>query len=275
MERDRILITVKTYPTLSKTYGETVCTAGIRGDGSWVRLYPVPFRRLGETEQYRKFDWIDLCMARNKQDARPESYRPLDPKGISVVGHIDTTDKWRERRRLLLEKCRVYDRLEPLLHGAKSNALSLAVFKPTQVLDIVVEECEREWEDAKVAAMRSQAAQGELFKEEAWRNTFTLMPKLPYDFSYRLKDSEGRRSEMRILDWEVGQLFWSCMKNSDNDEKTALRKVRQKYMDQFLETDLHFILGTMQRFHGYAPNPWVIIGVLPIPHERQLGLPGL
>ena len=51
--KERILITVKTYPTISKTHGELVCTAGIREDGSWVRLYPVPFRRM---EDYKKFE---------------------------------------------------------------------------------------------------------------------------------------------------------------------------------------------------------------------------
>ena len=49
---DRILVTVKTYPELSKTYGEAVCSAGLREDGTWMRLYPVPFRRLDEREQY-------------------------------------------------------------------------------------------------------------------------------------------------------------------------------------------------------------------------------
>ena len=44
-EKHRILVTVKTYPTLSRKYGETVCTAGVRADGTWVRIYPVPFRR--------------------------------------------------------------------------------------------------------------------------------------------------------------------------------------------------------------------------------------
>ena len=43
-EKQRILVTVKPYPTLSRKYGETVCTAGIREDGTWVRIYPVPFR---------------------------------------------------------------------------------------------------------------------------------------------------------------------------------------------------------------------------------------
>ena len=38
MARERILITVKTYPTLSRKYGETVCTAGVREDGAGVSL---------------------------------------------------------------------------------------------------------------------------------------------------------------------------------------------------------------------------------------------
>ena len=59
MSKERVLITVKTYPTLSRKYGETVCTAGVRHDGSWLRIYPVPFRRLDEAEQYRKFDWVE------------------------------------------------------------------------------------------------------------------------------------------------------------------------------------------------------------------------
>jgi hypothetical protein len=73
MHRERILITVKTYPTLSRKHGETVCTAGIREDGSWVRLYPVPFRRLDEQEQYRKFDWIELNMRKGTAEMNSPS----------------------------------------------------------------------------------------------------------------------------------------------------------------------------------------------------------
>lgn len=42
----RVLVTVMTYPTLSKNHFETVCTAGFREDGSWIRIYPVPHRLL-------------------------------------------------------------------------------------------------------------------------------------------------------------------------------------------------------------------------------------
>jgi hypothetical protein len=40
----RVLITVKTYPNPSKSYQETVCTAGIDEDKNWIRIYPVNFR---------------------------------------------------------------------------------------------------------------------------------------------------------------------------------------------------------------------------------------
>jgi len=126
MEKQRVLITVKTYPTLSRKYGETVCTAGVREDGTWVRIYPVPFRRLDEAEQYKKFDWIECRLARNTADPRPETYRPVDEIELQPVAHIDTADKWRVRRQLLLNTCRVYDRLDDLIAGA-ARAVLIAI----------------------------------------------------------------------------------------------------------------------------------------------------
>ena len=70
----------------------------------------------------------------------------------------------------------------------------------------------------------------------------------------------------------IGALFWNCWKQCNGDEKAALEKVKIKYFDQFLKTDLHFFLCTTQQFHFVAPNPWVIIGVFPIPHEKQTEL---
>jgi len=104
------------------------------------------------------------------------------------------------------------------------------------------------------------------------RKTFKVIPKLPYSFSYRFQDSDGKSSELVILDWEIGALYWNCLRSSDGEESVALAKVRQKYLNQFRLTDLHFFLGTTQQFHQVAPNPWVIIGVFPIPHEKQIQL---
>ncbi len=269
MAKERFLITVKTYPTLSQTYGETVCTAGIREDGSWLRLYPVPFRRLGETQQYKKYDWIECRLQKNSKDPRPESFRPLDPAELVSVAHMDTMDDWRERRQLILNKAKVYTSLDELISGAKENRLSLAVFKPTKIFDFVCKEEDREWDVDKLRQMREMYKQMDIFEDNTWRETFGIIPKLPYSFSYRFEDVNGRESKLQILDWEVGALFWNCMKSCKDNEELALEKVREKYLDDFLTKDLHFFLGTTQQFHFRAPNPWVVIGVFPIPCKVQ------
>ncbi len=271
-EKTRVLITVKTYPTLSRKYGETVCTAGVREDGTWVRIYPVPFRRLDAPEQYRKFDWLNCRLARNGADPRPETFRPVEASELQPVAHIDTSDNWRERRQLLLRTSRVYGRLDELIAAAKANEASLVVFKPTRITDFIFEEEEREWNPDKVREMRELTNQLDLFADNTWRQTFQVIPKLPYSFSYRFEDADGRKSELQVLDWEAGALYWNCLASTGGDEPAALAKMRQKYCDEFLQKDLHFFLGTTQEFHFRAPNPWVIIGVFPIPHEKQLAM---
>lgn len=269
MGREQILITVKTYPTLSRKYGETVCTAGVREDGSWVRLYPVPFRRLDQAQQYRKYDWIECDLEPTRNDPRPESHHPRDKKQLVACGHMGTSEKWRDRRQLLLGKATVYNRLQEIIAGAKANNMSLAVFKPNRIKDFVWEEEEREWDQRKLDQMRNMANQGEMFEEKTWRETFKVIPKLPYSFSYRFEDADGKSSELQVLDWEAGALYWKCLRKHDYDEPTALAKVRQKYFDEFTKSDLHFFLGTTQEFHFRAPNPWVIVGVMQIPHDHQ------
>ena len=269
-QRERLLVTVKTYPTLSTKYGETVCTAGVREDGSWVRLYPVPFRRLSEGEQYSKYDWLECSLVRHTSDPRPESFRPTDNSELQAVAHVDTANKWRERKRILLDNARVYDRLDDIIAGAKRNEISLCVFKPTAVTELVYEEDVRNWNEAKLQRMRAIREQFALFEDNEWRKTFKVIPKLPYSFSYRFVDSTGRTSELRILDWEIGALYWNCLHSANGDEEEALVKVRQKYLDDFRKADLHFFMGTTQQWHFVAPNPWLIVGVFPVPHDDQI-----
>ncbi len=269
MSKERILITVKTYPTLSMKYGETVCTAGIREDGSWVRLYPVPFRRLDEAEQYSKYDWIECQTNRRTKDPRPESYSPINPEELKPVGRIGTENNWHARREILLKTAKVYTNMDALIIDAKRNITSLAIFKPTRVIDFISESEEREWDESKVAEMRGFYNQLDLFDDNEWRRTFKLIKKLPYSFSYRFEDDRGRSCQLQILDWEIGALYWNCFKEPGIDDRQVLEKVRAKYFDTFVQKDLHFYLGTTQQFHFLAPNPWVIVGVLPIPYEYQ------
>lgn len=272
MNKQRILVTVKTYPTLSRKYGETVCTAGVREDGSWVRIYPVPFRRLDEGEKYKKYDWIECRLKQRTADPRPESFHPVDQREFSPVGHIDTRDNWRERRQIILHRARVYDLLSELISDANSHRTSLAVFKPTKLSDFIWEDEDPCWDEDKVRQMREDNSQRDLFDEEVWKKTFRVVDKLPFSFSYRFSDASGRQSELQILDWEIGALYWKCLRRSNGRTREALEKVRAKYLDEFRKTDLHFFLGTTQRWHGVAANPFVIVGVFPAPYDQQLEL---
>ena len=77
---------------------------------------------------------------------------------------------------------------------------------------------------------------------------------------------------MRILDWEIGALYWHCLVDAGGVEAKALDKVRAKYETDFFTKDLHLFLGTTYEWHSRAPNPWVIIGVFPPPVQKQLEL---
>lgn len=98
----KILIAVKTYPTLSEKYDELVCTAGFLEDGSWIRIYPVPYRKLDyETQRYRKWQWISLDVEKNESDFRKESYRPTSLDGELILGdYMGTQNNWAERKKL-------------------------------------------------------------------------------------------------------------------------------------------------------------------------------
>ncbi|MBT3223514.1 MAG: hypothetical protein HN348_30955 [Proteobacteria bacterium] len=181
---------------------------------------------------------------------------------------MGTEEHWRARRRLLLGLCPVYTRLKTVIADAKANTASLAVFKPTKIVDFVWEEAtNRQWDPTRLHVMRNATEQHEIFSDNTWRETFQVIPKLPYRFFYVFEDDTRKRSRMIVIDWEAGALYWNCLRNAEGDEQEALMKVREKYFDQFITKDLHFYLGTTQRWHSVAPNPWLIIGVLPIPHD--------
>lgn len=259
----RILILVKTYPTLSKKYGELVCTAGIQEDGTWIRLYPIPFRLLEYEKRYSKYQWLEAKIIKNAKDPRPESYIIADISSIKLLDKVDTKDKW-AKRKALLSKAPVYDNLEELIERANNNELSLAIFKPKEIKEFKIKETSREWNREKMNLIEQNIKQPDLFsseEEKYKKETFQLVKKIPYIFSYCFTDSKGKSSTLMIEDWEIGQLYWNCLKNSGGDEHKALKDVKDKYMNQFKEKDLLLFLGTTRQFHGRAKNPFVITGV--------------
>ena len=269
MALTKVLITVKTYPTISAKYDELVCTAGFREDGTWIRIYPVPFRKRAYTEQYKKYDWIELDLVKNTSDFRPDTFRPATLETeINVVGHIGTARNWEERKKFCLGN--VYYKLSELIAEAKNKnrCTSLAVFKPTEILDFYAEPVDRDWSQKKLNAL----SQLNLFETNK-KGEFKVVRKLPYKFKFQFKDNYGKESNMMIEDWETGQLFWNCLARHEGDEQKAIEDVRKKYFDDFAMTkDLYFYLGTTQKNHYVSHNPFMIIGTFHPKVENQMKL---
>lgn len=271
-EARKIFITVKTYPTLSKKYDELVCTAGILDDGSWVRVYPLPFRKLDYENRYKKYQWMEVPLIKNMSDPRPESYKITDIDQVKLIGEpIGTKQGWAERKKIVFGNNTVYSDLADLIQKANSNDLSIAIFKPAKILDMVIEKSEREWSSESLELLKAKASQLSLFQsEEELKKEFLIVDKLPYKFSYKFRDDKGKESTLMIEDWEIGMLYWNCLKQAEGDEDQALKLVRKKYIDEFAKKDLFLFLGTTRQFHGWAKNPFVIVGVFYPPIDNQL-----
>lgn len=277
MALTKVLITVKTYPTLSEKYDELVCTAGFREDGSWMRIFPVPFRKLDYQSQYRKWQWIEMDLVKNRSDFRPESYRPNDIENeIRMLEFIDTSDQWTKRKELLANT-KIWSNLTELIAKAKNQNIgtSLAIVKPKEIIDFVWESCDRDWKKEKMDRVIANKAQGSLFDETETHLVFKVVKKLPYDFSYIFTTEDGKRRKIMIEDWELGALYWNCLEKANGDEMEACKKVKEKYLDyMWNKRDLYFFMGTTKIHHYVSKNPFIIIGTFypPKSDSQQLSL---
>ena len=207
LHEEKILILAKTYPSLSEKYLETVCTAGVREDGSWIRVYPIKFRQMDEVKRYHKYQWISCKVYKPelKNDPRPESFHIEGD--IAIVGDVlPTRNSWGERREAVIRRTKVYTNRRCLIESAKDFSSSLALFKPSRLEGPTVEDDEREWDPVRLKRALQNARQMDLFEEA--RSQFNIVKKLPYKFHYRVYDDEGAHSKHIILDWELGSLFW-------------------------------------------------------------------
>jgi len=270
----KVFITVKTYPTLSKKYDELVCTAGILDDGSWGRIYPLPFRKLDYENRYRKYQWLEAPLVKNEGDPRPESYKIANIDQVKLLGEaIGTKQGWAERKDIIFNNNPVYSDLDNLIKKANNNELSIAVFKPSAIQDLVIEQTDRQWSQENLAILEAKSKQLSLFQTpEEVKREFMVVDKLPYKFSYKFRDCNDRESTLMIEDWEIGMLYWNCLEQAGGNESNALKLVKKKYIDEFSKKDIFLFLGTTRQFHGWAKNPFVIIGVFYPPVNNQLSL---
>lgn len=250
----KVLITVKTYPIPSAKYDELVCTAGVTETGDFIRLYPINFRDLPFSQQYKKYQWIEVVAEKHTgRDVRKESYRP-DSESIKILGEPIKSNpgNWGARARYALAK--KSRSMEDLYDRQRADRTSLGVFRPKKVHDLVITPDDPEWPPKFLHALQQQR----LF--EYRKKTLVPPRKVPFKFHYQFHCDDPRCNghQMMIEDWEVGRLFW---RNVDlgRSHKEAANKVRQRFLDEICgpDKDTHFFVGTILAH----PNTWVVIGV--------------
>lgn len=274
MPRKKVLIAVTTYPLPSRSYDELVCTAGVLENGEWIRIYPVPLSFLFDLKgtgklNNVKYTWIELDLKKRSDDFRPESFSPknYDFKDLVLHNRLDTARNWAHRKKFCLAN--PYTNLNKLISDSKApKNLSLATFKPKKILKFEWESDEREWKNE----WKDLRKQGDLFFNV--KSPEALIPKLPYKFFYKFIDDSGKESRLMIEDWEIGALYWNCLRSCEGDENRALKKVKEKYETEFLkEKDIYLFLGTTKEWHmRRSNNPFVIIGVFYPKKEIQTKL---
>jgi len=132
--------------------------------------------------------------------------------------------------------------------------------RPTQILDLKVEEADKEWKPEW---------QGVLNQFKLFSGPPKQLNKISYKFSYvfRCADSDKPHSAM-IEDWELGVLFLKEVERLGSQEAAA-HSVRKKYLDEICAPtrDTQFFMGTV-----FPYNTWVVIGVFWPPKSFQLNL---
>ena len=265
--REKVLITVMTYPHPSASYQELICTAGITESLHWVRLYPVNYRYRARNQQFKKYQWIEVELgAPNSNDYRMESRRPvLD--SIQLLGErLPTKNNWAQRRALIDRM--PHHTVKELKDLFGEKRVSLGIVRPSRVLDLEIRKADPEW-------------------KPEWQNIYDQfrlfepppkpLRKLPYSFHYVFECEGGGTPHTAMCeDWELGTLF---LKESDRlgSEAAAAESVKNKFLGELCrdDKDTRFFMGTRFPF-----NVWLVLGVfwppkIQLPEkvaERQLPL---
>ncbi|MBG0768174.1 MAG: hypothetical protein H0S77_11300 [Spirochaetaceae bacterium] len=144
--KKKLFITVLTYPNPSHKYIETVCTAGLTESGDWIRVYPIKLRMLDTRIQ--KYGWyiLDIEPRDRNKDNRKESYYCISPPE-ECIEHIGPDNNWKARKEICLKNVFYnFKNLETASDTQRKDFISLATFKPKELVDFIAEpkDCQKE-----------------------------------------------------------------------------------------------------------------------------------
>lgn len=248
-ETAEVMVTVKTYPNPSETYGETVCVAGVRldrGRPEWIRLYPVKFRNADFDSTFKKYEIIRVNGTYHQaNDNRPESFRPRQDDMVHVA-RLDSKKNWLLRRSMLGSLIGETTMCELLAQNPKGGmskpSQSLGLIKPTDIETSVIEG--DPWSPAEQAKV-DHASEPALFG-----TSMVPLEPAPYAvrYKYRCIAAKCPGHDQKNLDWEVGQAGrrWKAEYGDAGAREALLKRWRD---DMVLpDKDIHFYVGNQNRY---------------------------
>lgn len=263
-ERGNFLILCKTYPSPSEKYIETSCVAAMREDGTLVRLFPIPFRLLEDTDQFSKWQWIEAVVKKSNDDHRKESYK-ISIDTIKPKDKVNTKYEWKDRY-YWLNKLKHYHNFQDINADQEANSTSLALLKPARIDKLEIAPSSTEWAEADKEKLLKENATADLFSEQSSKLPKKTLRKIPFDFYFHYSCDDGNGGfiscKNKIIDWEIGALFWNCQRHYKANWEI---KFRQKIEEDILEKNVFFLVGNMHRFQ----RQWLIISLIYPPKKLE------
>ncbi|WP_157157589.1 hypothetical protein [Diaminobutyricimonas sp. LJ205] len=266
-ERARVLITVKASPEPSKTYGDTVCVAGVKLSGDdqaeWVRIYPVAFRHLQSEQQFNKYEVVDVHLNPSPTDSRKESRRPVwdslkrDPRGpIPLRARGPILEKL-----IGLTMCDLRTGVEKDLTAQSLGLVEVRELKP------LVFEDHGQWTEAQIASMTAAMNQPDLFGESD-DAPLLIAPRFKVKYRYQCASLGCAGHEQRILDWELNALQFHNRRMSDNDLREL---ITTKFFDEMWNDSVrtYFFVGNFAAI--VKRKSFSVLGVYKPPRESSWG----
>ncbi len=244
-QNSRVAVLVKALPQPSKTYGETVCCAGVTADGQWKRLFPVRFRHLKGDSSFSRWDWIKFSYRNPTRDKRVESCHVYEDS-IVVDGKLSLA----ERTRLLT----------PLITGSAVEAMalgrSLTIIRPRNTKFIAKRKSAADLAEEK-EAYQIAARQTSIFDKD-----LAELEPSPFDFRFQFEDDDGTH-DYQNGDWETHATFWRWRAQYGDQE--TVERLRAVYDGEYPKKGMVFALGNQAK----RPQTWQLLGVIRLDEMMQ------
>lgn len=245
-QSSRVTILVKAFPQPSKKHVETVCCAGITGEGLWKRLFPIRFRQLSGDQAFKRWDVVEFDYSRPQYDSRIESCK-VHEESISVVSHINNYER---RSRLLT----------PLILPSEKAAIqrnqSLVLIEPRNIRFHYKKRTIDEINRIKEAFKHASRQTSFLDKEMA-----EIDPS-PYNFKFSYEDAVGKHTKT-CGDWEIHATYRNFSRALG--EAGALEKMEHIFNVEYPRKGVLFALGNMAK----RPQTWQLLGIIRVEPSKQ------